>query len=216
MQLNQKKLLIAVIPFILFIGSMITINALSFIESDPLDAEWKTRQLIIGLFVFAAISFLPGLLHLRIGLLRPYVGFNLSHHPPEIRESHELSIRSSSICTGCLGSALSIMFGSIILIIYFFLPVVFNQTHIPVLFLIGILCTVITFSRYFTYFPPLYRLIQHSTLFLGIASFIIMNDLLFCSAFLMMFLLPSWVIFLLARVQLSRIDHSTVIDYSSK
>jgi hypothetical protein len=215
MQLNQKKLFIAVIPFIFFIGSIITINALSIIESDPLDAEWKTRQLIIGLFVFAAISFLPGLLHLKIGLLRPYVRFNLSHHPPEIRKSHELFIRSSSICTGCLGSVLSIIFSSIILIIYFFFPAVFHPAQIPSLFFVGTLLILVTFSRYFTNFSPLFRLIQHTTLFQGIALFIIINDLVFHSAFLMVLFLPSWFIFLLARVQLSRIDHSTEINYLS-
>jgi len=204
----QKKILIASAPFFFFVGNMLLIGVLSSIESNPLDSEWKTRQLIIGLFIFTGISILPKLLHLFIHSNFPFLKVNLSHHTPQQRNSHELSFYNVSICTGCFGTAISIILGSILLLLYFFNPQLFESIQISFLLLLGTLCISFTFSRYFIELSPFIRMIQHSTLFLALALFIIMNDLIFNSAFLMTLLLPSWLLFLIARVHLSKVEHS--------
>jgi hypothetical protein len=211
MKAIQQKMLIAFAPFLFFVGNMLLIGALSTIESSPLDSDWKTRQLIIGLYIFTGISFLPRLLHLSTCSTFPFLKINLSHHTLQRHNSHELSFYNASVCTGCLGTAISIILGSIILLLYFYKLQIIESIRIPDLFLIGVICIIFTFSRYFIELTPLIRLIQHSTLFLALAFFIIMNDLLFSSAFLMTLLLPSWLFFLIARIQLSKIEHTPIV-----
>jgi hypothetical protein len=210
MKVIQKKILIATAPFLFFIVNMFIIGILSDIESDPLDSDWKTRQIILALYVFTGISFLPRLLQLSTQSNFPFLKANLSHHSPQHRNSHELPFYDILICTGCVGTTCSIILGSLILLLYLFTPYLFSSVHIIVLFILGIGCMLITFSRYFIFLSPSVRLVQHSTLFLSLAFFIILNDIIFTSAFLVSLLLPSWLFFLLVRIQLSKIDHSLV------
>ncbi|MFX0174361.1 MAG: hypothetical protein ACFE9L_20990 [Candidatus Hodarchaeota archaeon] len=72
---------------------------------------------------------------------------------------------------------------------------------------IGLVLILISYSRYFIVLKPKVRVIQHSSLFPGITLAIVGCDLLFKSAFSMMILLPSWLLFLFGRVYLGKLDH---------
>jgi hypothetical protein len=76
------------------------------------------------------------------------------------------------------------------------------------LFFLGVILILFTFSRYFIMFSPLMRIFQHSMLFLGLSLMLIASDLFYQSAFFMVFLLPSWLSFLITRIQLSKMDHN--------
>ncbi|MCK4847978.1 MAG: hypothetical protein KAT16_03025 [Candidatus Heimdallarchaeota archaeon] len=184
------------------------INVLSGVEPNSLDQNWTTRQLIIGLFMFTSLSFLPSLLHLSTIADFPFFQINLSHHSTQNQESHELYFNNHSICTGCFGTSISILLGNTLLTFYFFSDSVFyDLTMIFLLFFLGIILILFTYSRYFVMLSPLIRVFQHSTLFLGLALMIIASDLHYHSTFFMVFLLPSWLAFLITRVQLSKIEH---------
>ena len=207
MDFQQKKISYVFLPFIVMILSFLLLSVLSEIEPDPLDSVWTTRQLVIGLFIFTSFSFIPGFLHLSFRYSYPWMSVNLSHHP-ESQKDHELNIRGTSICTGCFGSTASIILANSSLIVYFYLPSVFQKVNATLLFTVGILLIIVTYSRYFKNFSPRIRLIQHSSLFFGISFLIIGADIIFQSAFFIVLLLPSWIIFLLVRVKLSKYDHS--------
>ena len=209
MKSRHKKVLISVVPFLFLIGSFLVINVLSSVEANSLDQDWRTRKLILGLFMFASISFLPSLLQISFSSNFPFISMNLSHHDSQKRKLHELRFKNHSICTGCFGTSLSTIFGNVILIFYFFNDSDFFNYDLSIFFLFsGLILILFTYSRYFFMFSPFFRLFQHSTLFLGLASMIIASDLVYHSAFLMMFLLPSWLSFLYTRIQLSKIEHS--------
>lgn len=206
---QNKKILFSFLPFLLLFGSFMIINVLSGVEPNSLDQNWTTRQLIIGLFMFTSLSFLPSLLHLSTIADFPFFQINLSHHSAQNQESHELHFDNHSICTGCFGTSISILLGNTFLLFYFFSDSEFNDsTMITFLFFLGVILVLFAYSRYFVMFSPLVRVFQHSTLFLGLALMIIASDLFYRSAFFMVFLLPSWLIFLIARIQLSKIEHN--------
>ncbi|MHA1993364.1 MAG: hypothetical protein ACW97Z_02370 [Candidatus Hodarchaeales archaeon] len=206
MYYNQKKLLYVFLPFIVLLVTLLLINILSTIDSDPMDSFWTTRQLVIGLFIFTSSSFIPGFLHLAFHYSYPWVSINLSHHRGS-HSVHELNIKGNSICTGCLGSTVSIILANSSLIIYFYFPSFFLKVNTSILLVVGFILVMVTYSRYFKEFGSRIRLLQHSTLFTGISFLIIVEDMIFRSALFMVLLLPSWITFLLVRVKLSKIDH---------
>jgi len=209
MNSQNKKIFISFLPFLLLFGSFILINVLSGIEPNPLDQNWRTRQLILGLFVFTSLSFLPNLLHLSSRSDFPFFRINFSHHSALNQKSHEFIFKNHSICTGCFGTFISILIGNTLLLFYFLSDSEFlDSTMTLFLFLLGVILIIFTFSRYFIMFSPLVRVFQHSMLFLGLSLMIIASDLYNQSAFFMVFLLPSWLTFLITRIQLSKIDHN--------
>lgn len=209
MNSNNKKILLIFLPFLLLFGSFVLINALSGVESNPIDQDWRTRQLVIGLFVFTSLSFLPGLLQIASSTDFPFFQVNLSHHSNQTQESHEMIFNNHLICTGCLGTSISILLGNALLLLYFFSGFeFFNETINFWLFLLGSILILFTYSRYFIMLSPPMRVFQHSMLFLGLSLMVIASDGVFQSAFFIVFLLPSWLAFLITRVQLSKIDHN--------
>ena len=209
MNSQNKKILISFLPFLLLLGSFIVLNTFSGVESNPLDQNWSTRQLIIGLFVFTSLSFLPSLLHLSSRVDFPFFSVNLSHHSTQSLESHEINFNNHLICTGCFGTSISILLGNTLLLLYFFSNSEFSDsTGTFFLFLLGVTLILFTYSRYFIIFSPFMRVFQHSTLFLGLSLMVIASDLFYQSAFYMVFLLPSWLTFLITRIQLSKIEHN--------
>ncbi|PWI47847.1 hypothetical protein CEE45_09395 [Candidatus Heimdallarchaeota archaeon B3_Heim] len=204
---QPKKLLYVLFPFIVLIISLIVINLLSMIESDPLDTIWTTRQLVIGLFIFVGFTFIPGFLQLSFRNSLPWFFVSLSHHSGSMK-NHELVYKNHSICAGCFGSTLSIFLSNTCLLLYFFFPSSFDRITPSVLLVIGFILILVTYSRYFTTFSARIRLVQHSTLFFGLSFLIIAEDMIFQSALFIVLLLPSWISFLLKRVKLSKEKHS--------
>ncbi|MFX0015345.1 MAG: hypothetical protein ACFFB2_09595 [Promethearchaeota archaeon] len=204
-----KKALIVGTPFFILIISILVTTLLNQNFSSPLDKEWVTRQFIIGLFLFSGAAIIPRLLHLQLFLSGgiPSFSVNLSHHPDKLRLDHEIQIRNYSICSGCLGSFLSILAAEIIFFTYFLNPSLFFRDFAVIYLLKGLFLILISYTRYFLNFKPLIRLIQHIPLFMGVVLAIIACDVEFQSAFSMMFLLPSWCLFLLIRVKLGELDH---------
>jgi len=206
MNFQQKKITYVFLPFILLIFSFSVLNIMSEIKPSPLDTLWTTRQLIIGLFIFVSLSFIPSFAKLSFSFSYPWISVNLSHHTDN-QKAHELVIREKSICVGCFGSSMSILLANCCLLLYFYLPSIFRTVTASKFFTIGIILIMVTYSRYFTDFVASVRLIQHSSLFLGISFLIIAEDMVFQSALFIVLLLPSWITFLLARVKLSEISH---------
>ena len=204
----KKKIILSFLPFFLLLGSFLAINIFSTIQSPPLDQYWSTRQLIIGLFMFTSLSFLPSLLQISSQSEFPFVNINLSHHTLEIRNSHEIKFKDYSFCTGCFGTIISILLANLTLLIYFLGDTTFFniQTYFS-LFYAGVILVIVTYSRYFKMLSPKVRLIQHSALILGLSLLVISCDLYYQSAFFMVFLFPSWFTFLFARIQLSKLEH---------
>ena len=206
MNSQPKKILFLLFPFIVLLVSFLVITLLSNIESDPLDTIWTTRQLVIGLYIFVGFSFIPGFLQLSFQNSSPWLVVNLSHHSGSLK-IHELVYKNRSICTGCLGSVISVLLGNSFLLLYFFLPSFFHTINVPALLIIGFILILVTFSRYFTKFSARIRLMQHSALFFGISFLIIAEDIVFQSAFFIVLLLPSWISILLVRMKLSEDNH---------
>ncbi len=208
MNSKNKKIVLSILPFLLLLGSFVLINVFSNIDPPSLDRNWTTRQLVIGLFVFTSLSFLPGLLQLSFRIEFPFISVNLSHHTLENQYSHEMKFKSRSICTGCFGTSISILLGNTLLLLYFFNGTEFFRIQMSFfLFIFGVFLILFTYSRYFIMLSPLIRVSQHSMLFLGLSLLVISSDLFYQSAFFMVFLLPSWLVFLITRIQLSKIEH---------
>jgi len=208
MNVKNKKIVLSFLPFLLLLGSFIGLNIFSNVEPTSLDQDWTTRQLIIGLFVFTSLSFLPSLLQPKIHPEFPFIHVNLSHHSFQTLNLHEIKIKNYSFCTGCFGTSISILLGSILLLLYFFSGTELVSTQMSFfLFLFGVFLVLFTYSRYFIMLSPLVRVFQHSMLFVGLSLLVISSDLFFQSAFFMVFLLPSWLAFLITRIQLSKFEH---------
>ncbi len=204
---TQSKFTFVFIPFGILFLSILVINILHQLNSDPLDTEWSSRQIIIGLFIFVGFSFVPRFLKLKVKTKYPWIHFSLSHHSILRRVNHELKIGNWWICTGCVGTSIGLICGISLLISYFFLPSLYSSRISLLLFIVGILMVIITYLRYIILLRPFVRLIQHSSLFLGITLLIISVDLYFESALFLALLIPSWAVFLLARVKLSSLSH---------
>jgi hypothetical protein len=184
------------------------------------------------MFMFATLTIIPNLLHLKVFFMNrtPNVRINLNHHSHDLLSTHEFEFRAHSICSGCFGSFLGIIFAFSIFLIYFVNSTLFFQSkYVKEYLLIGLILILISYSRYFIVLKPKVRLIQHSSLFSGIAFAIVGCDLLFKSAFSMMILLPSLLLFLFGRVYLGKLNHKKFdsqprgipsdnnnIDYNSK
>lgn len=203
-----KKAFLSSLPFFVLITSLLLIQIIrdSF---SLLDNDWSTRQFILGFFIFTGLTIIPNLLHLRVYFSRslPIFLLNLSHHPIDIRSSHEFKIGNFWICSGCFGSFLGILLGETFFSVYFLNRSVYQGFSPIYLLTIGIICISISYSRYFIELRPKFRLVQHISLFLGLSLTLIASDLLFESALSMIILLPTWLLFLLIRVYLSKLDH---------
>jgi hypothetical protein len=174
-----------------------------------MDKDWVTRQFLIGMFMFAGLTIIPRLLHFQVffsGVI-PSFRLDLSHHSPLLQGDHEFQLGNHSICSGCLGSTLSIILAELLFFAYFINPSWFSQAFSIYFFLIGLIAILISYSRYFLVLNPKTRLLQHTTLFVGVGSAVIACDLAFKSAFSMIILLPSWIFFLLGRLKLGEMDH---------
>ncbi len=205
---TSKKVFFSILPFFVLITCLLLIQILrdSF---SLLDNEWPTRQFILGFFIFAGLTVIPNLLHLRVYFSGYFPTFllNLSHHPIDIRSSHEFQMWNFWICSGCFGSFIGIIVGETFFSLYFLNRSVYQGLSPIYLLFIGILCIFISYSRYFIELRPKFRLVQHISLFLGLSLILIASDLLFESALSMIILLPTWLLFLLIRVYLSKLDH---------
>ncbi len=209
MKSSLEKALIISIPFSVLIFSILVVSFLIHDYSNPLDEDWITRQFLIGMFMFTGLTIVPGLLHLQLifsGRI-PFCIMNLSHHPPSIRHTHEFQFRDHSICSGCFGSFLSIIISEFIFLGYFLNPHIFHDNLAMIFFLMGLILIMLSYSRYLIIVKPNIRLIQHISLFIGLVLALIACDLTFKSAFAMILLLPSWLLFLIGRVQLGKLDH---------
>ncbi|UCG04515.1 MAG: hypothetical protein JSW11_11130 [Candidatus Heimdallarchaeota archaeon] len=207
-----KKALIIGTPFSVLIVSICIATILTRDISSPLDEDWITRQFLIGMFMFAGLSIIPRLLHFQFSFsgLFPSCRIDLNHHPPPLQVDHEFQLGEHSICSGCVGSFLSIVFAELLFLMYFLYPNWFSNNSFITFLLIGIVLILISYSRYFFVLKPNIRLIQHVTLFIGVVFAIIGSDLYLQSAFSMILLLPSWLLFLIGRVKLGEIDHVAV------
>ena len=212
MSRSKNQLFIICIPFSVLILSILVISLLISNYSSPPDKDWITRQFIIGMFMFTGLTIVPRLLQLQLvfsgGI--PFCTLNLSHHPPEIQKSHEFQIKDYSICSGCFGSFLSIIFSEFIFLVYFLNPQIFHENLAGFIFLIGLILIMISYSRYLIFLKPSIRIIQHMSLFIGLVLTLIACDLAFKSAFAMILLLPSWLLFLIGRVQLGKLNHQKI------
>ncbi|MFX1283837.1 MAG: hypothetical protein ACFFB5_09280 [Promethearchaeota archaeon] len=209
MSILIKKALTIGTPFIILIISFIIITVLNNSYSSPLDEEWITRQFLIGMFMFAGLAIIPRLLQLHLyfsGVIPSYT-VNLCHHAPFLQTNHEFKIGSYSICSGCFGSVLSILIAEFILLVYFLSPNLFNADLTKIFLLMGLILIIMSYSRYLINLKPNVRLIQHISLFVGLALILIACDLGFNSAFSMIILLPSWLLFLVTRVKLAELNH---------
>ena len=206
--LTRKALAIGT-PFIMLISSIFIVTILTHNYSSPLDEDWTTRQFLIGMFMFTGLTIVPRLLHLQLvfsGVI-PSCTMNLNHHPPSLCLTHEIQIGTHSICSGCFGSFLSLLIAEFIFLGYFIDPNLFHNGLALIYLLMGLMLIVLSYSRYLIVLKPSIRLIQHISLFTGVALALIACDLLFTSAFSMMILLPSWLLFLVGRVKLGKLDH---------
>ena len=208
-----KKVILSFSPFILLLFSLFVLNFINSIYTNPLDQMWDTRQFFLGIFMFSGFLIFPRLTHLKLVWIhgRPIIYINFTHHPPEIRTFHEIQVRDRSFCTGCLGSTIGLLFSELLFLFYFFNPVSFLSQYLREIFILGILFVIISYSRYLKKLPNLIRLIQHASLFVGIALLVITTDIYFTSTMFMLLMLPSWIFFLLTRVYLGKIDHKEAL-----
>lgn len=160
--------------------------------------------------MFAGLTIIPNLLHLAVYRSngKIFIHVNLEHHIPELRDDHELKLGSKYICVGCIGSFIGIIVAEMVFIIYFFFPDLFELQNSNLFLFIAFFLVLVSYSRYFLSLPPKLRIFQHLSLFVGLSLAVIANDIFFNSTLIMIFFLPVWILFLLARVQLSKIDHS--------
>lgn len=201
------RLLYSTIPFLILFSSFFILDFLHQINPDPIDSEWTSRQLILGLFIFISFSFIPRFLKLSLNREFPYFHFSLSHHAPSHRSDHELRISNQWLCTGCVGTSFSLILGNSLLITYFLYGSSLNSKISHPLFFLGILMILITYSRYIIFLSPFIRLIQHSFLFIGLATLITAIDIYYKSALFLSLLIPVWALFLLFRIKLSKLSH---------
>ncbi|MFX0206947.1 MAG: hypothetical protein ACFFDT_13250 [Candidatus Hodarchaeota archaeon] len=204
-----KKALTIGTPFVVLIISFFIVSILTHSYSSPSDEEWVTRQFLIGMIMFAGFTIIPRLIHFQLffsGMI-PSCTINLCHHPPLLHTTHEFKIGSYSICSGCFGSLLSILIAEFIFLGYFVRINLFDKELITIYLMIGLIMIILSYSRYFIILKPSARLIQHICLFPGLALTLIAGDLFFNSAFSMIILLPSWVLFLVGRVKLAELNH---------
>jgi len=209
----MKKVILSLSPFILFLFSLYVLNIINSLYTNPLDHMWDTRQFILGIFMFLGFLILPQLTQLNIAWRnsKPKIYINFTHHPPEIRIIHELQIKNKSFCTGCLGNTIGLLFSELLFLFYFFNPNSFLSQYSMGLFILGFLLIIISYSRYLVELPNSIRLIQHMSLFLGIAFFIITTDVYFTSTMFMLLMLPSWIFFLITRVYLGKSNHKEAL-----
>jgi len=205
---SSKKIIISIFPFFLLIFTLVLLQ-ITHNSFSLLDNEWTIRQFTLGMFIFFGLTIIPNLLHMNLYFInyKPVFQFNLTHHPSDIRSTHEFQIKNYWICSGCFGSFLGILLGELVFVGYFLNRSIFQEIF-PVIFQIfGILFIILSYSRYVLTLKPKFRMIQHASLFLGLSLALIGSDMLFESALSMIVLLPTWVLFLIIRVQLSKLDH---------
>lgn len=209
MRKGLTKLVVGIFPFLVFVASVLLLTVLIPKPQTGLDRQWATRLFVIGLIVFAGITIIPDLLQLHVFWTRngPRLRIKLSHHTPSLRQSHEIRLRGTSVCMGCFGSFLGILVTEIVFLLYMGYPVLFISIGSFPLVGLGSLMVLFSYSRYLIFIHGYFRMIQHSTLFLGLGVLIVGSDLLLTSALALVLLLPSWISFLLARILLSRIEH---------
>ncbi len=214
----MQKLLIGLFPLIFFWSSLGFVSIVVQFNTSTLDMSWGVRKFVFGIFIFLGVSIIPNLLHLEIYIPKfvPKISIHLSHHPTELKDDHEFKMKDKSICSGCFGSFIGLVINTLLLTLYFFIPSLFNAKWSILFLTLGFTFILISFSRYIFRLDPKVRLIQHAALFLGIGLTMISSDLLFTSAFALILLLPSWVIILLSRVFLSKIDHTNFNSVQSK
>ncbi|WP_455141338.1 hypothetical protein [Candidatus Hodarchaeum mangrovi] len=206
---SVKKVVLSLSPFILLLFSIHVLNIINSIYINPLDQMWDTRQFILGIFMFSGLLIFPRLAQLEIAWInnKPKVYINFTHHPLEIRAFHELKVKNMSFCVGCLGSFIGLLLSEFIFLFYFISINSFLFQNTREFFIIGLLLIVISYSRYLVKLPNLIRLIQHASLFLGIAFLVITIDVYFTSTMFMLLMLPSWILFLITRVYLGKNAH---------
>ncbi|MHA1214784.1 MAG: hypothetical protein ACTSR2_08255 [Candidatus Hodarchaeales archaeon] len=209
MNRNMFRFLLVSIPFIALFIAMSILLAINKDISNSYDSSWKLRQFVLAIFVLAGATIIPNLLHLNLFFInnRPKIIINLQHHPPELQAEHEVLFRSHYYCAGCTGSAIGVLLTEALLLLYFFLPNLFNSELVDYFLLLGVFLVLITFVRYFLELNPVIRLFQHISLFPGLAFLIISLDIIASSAFIMIILLPIWLLFLFTRIYLAKIDH---------
>jgi hypothetical protein len=205
---SSKKIVFSVFPFFALI---ISLSLLQIIHThfSLLDNEWPIRQFVLGFFIIAGIAIIPNLLHMRTYFSGsvPSFQFNLTHHSDDIRGMHEFKFNEYWVCSGCFGSFIGILIGETIFLSYFLNRSIFQGISEINILLIGILFIIISYSRYLIPFNPRTRVLQHASLFVGLALALIGSEMVFESAFSLIILLPSWLLFLSIRVQLSKLDH---------
>ncbi len=204
----RKKIIFSVFPFCVLIISLSLLQIIH-IYFSPLDNEWAIRQFVLGFFIVAGIIIIPNLLHMQIYVSGwvPTFQFNLTHHSDDIRAEHEFKFNDNWVCSGCFGSVIGILFGEAIFLAYFLNRSIFQGISTISILIIGMLFILISYSRYLIPFKPKTRVLQHASLFLGLAMALIGSEMVFESAFSLIILLPTWLIFLAIRIQLSKLDH---------
>ncbi|MFX1505175.1 MAG: hypothetical protein ACFFDC_03580 [Promethearchaeota archaeon] len=207
MNTTVKKALIIGTPFFTLMVSIYISTFLTHFLTSPMDKDWVTRQFLIGIFMFVGLTIIPRLLHFQLFFSGAIPSFrvNLSHHSPAMQVDHEFKLGNHFVCSGCLGNILSIILAEFLFLAYFIEPSCFSPTFTT--FLVGIMAILISYSRYFIILKPSIRLIQHVSLFIGVSLIVIACDIAFKSAFSMILLLPTWILFLIVRLKLGELDH---------
>lgn len=202
------KIVLLVFPFCVLIISFSLLQIIH-IYFSPLDNEWAIRKFVLGFFIVAGIIIIPNLLHMQIYFSgrRLKFQFNFTHHSEDIRADHEFKFCEYWVCSGCFGSVIGILFGEAIFLVYFLNRSIFKG--IPAIFILiaGLIFITISYSRYLKPFKPRTRVLQHASLFSGLVMALIGSEMIFESAFSLIILLPTWLLFLAVRIQLSKLDH---------
>ena len=204
-----RIIILSIIPFLILIPSFLLIN----INQNLKEKSTSLNQYYFLVLMLIGLTFIPGFLQIRISFENKHfkISYNLTHHPPELIIAHEAFIRGKSICLGCFGGFIGLVLGEGLLLLYLIkFPFYdsFNISH----FILGALLILFSYSRYYHRFSGKIRFTQHISFFIGLSFLLIASDKLFQSFYALIFLLPSWIGFLIVRAFLGQLDHKTQLE----
>lgn len=207
---------IAVInPIIIFLFSNLILNLLSSPTSNTIDELWEIRTYILLIFIFSSLVLILQLLKINFFSYKPYISYSLSHHHAEEIKSHELLFKNKSICTGCVGTSLGLIFSQVFIILFILFRKNLNESS-QLFMVLGFFLIYVAYSRYIIEFKPVIRLFQHSLLPVGSIFLVLSVDILYESTLGLILMFFSTIAILANRNVLSLVFHSKKQNKNSK
>ncbi len=207
--------------FLLILLDWISLNMIMF----PRDSLSIQRYIFLIFLIGISITITFFLIHIKIRNLaydevlseqyfrKGRLIIKLSHHNTKLLH-HEIKIGKYYICTGCFGTAIGLLIGKILVIIYVFnFNSVFHSIGIILIFS-GLIVKGITYLKYVKPIFSSNRLFVNACFPIGIWLVIIGIDIYFRNIFAIFYCLIAIPYFCFQRIYLTKLNHKDELLHS--